>query len=83
MTWRKRAEPETVTQSESHSQDKYASEFEHTVTLLVRDTYYVFSVYAKTQDGWGEPTVVEVYTTANRGECAGLRSLPVLTYIMR
>ena len=41
---------------------------EYYVTNLQRTTYYVFSITAKTQLGFGEPGDVEVYTIVNRSE---------------
>ena len=39
---------------------------EYYVANLQRTTFYVFEVVARTQLGWGEPTVVELYTVVNR-----------------
>lgn len=39
---------------------------ENTVFGLIRETYYVFSVTAKTRLGWGETANVTVYTMNDR-----------------
>lgn len=45
-----------------------ASTREYTVRGLRRMTYYLFSVSAKTQLGWGESSSVMVLTMINRGK---------------
>ena len=47
--------------------DKDKNTFEHSVSGLLREKYYVFLVSARTELGWGEAAEVEVYTTTNRG----------------
>ena len=41
--------------------------FEYMVNTLERETYYIFSVTAKTRLGWGETASVPVLTMINRG----------------
>ena len=40
----------------------------YTVENLDREAYYEFGVTAKTQLGWGEMVVIEVFTMVNRSE---------------
>ncbi|XP_050390832.2 protein sidekick isoform X1 [Patella vulgata] len=42
------------------------STLDHTVTSLTRETYYIFTVVARTRLGWGEKAEVEVYTMVDR-----------------
>ena len=51
-----------------NSVDKNTNEpLSHTVSALERETMYVFSVTARTQDDWGKDATVEVYTISSRG----------------
>ncbi|BFZ02837.1 hypothetical protein BsWGS_05876 [Bradybaena similaris] len=40
--------------------------FQFTVSRLAAETYYVFAVQARTQDGWGQAATVDVYTISHR-----------------
>ncbi|XP_021344354.1 protein sidekick-1-like, partial [Mizuhopecten yessoensis] len=50
----------------TNSSELPSTQFEYTVATLQRETYYLFSVTARTHLGWGTPAEVLVYTMINR-----------------
>lgn len=54
----------------SNKQENYtevnATVHEFTASGLLRETYYNFSVAAKTNIGWGKPAIVQVFTMKDR-----------------
>jgi len=52
--------------SRSNSSQLNSTQREYTVATLQRETYYIFSVTARTELGWGTPADVLVYTMINR-----------------
>lgn len=54
----------------SNKQESYtevnATVHEFTASGLLRETYYNFSVAAKTNIGWGNPAIVQVFTMKDR-----------------
>ncbi|XP_035824249.1 protein sidekick-2 isoform X2 [Aplysia californica] len=63
VTWRRKDQQDSASQTAV----KQKTEFEHSVTGLEREKFYVFSVSARTEeDGFGEAAVAEVYTTSLR-----------------
>ncbi|XP_013063679.2 protein sidekick-2-like [Biomphalaria glabrata] len=64
VSYKQRDQPDTV--FESNAVEKPNNEFNMTVTGLSRETYYVFAVTARTQNGWGETAKVDVFIIANR-----------------
>ncbi|XP_069123043.1 protein sidekick-like [Argopecten irradians] len=50
----------------TNSSELPSTQYEFTVATLQRETYYVFSVTARTHLGWGTPAEVLVYTMINR-----------------
>ncbi|XP_076440901.1 protein sidekick-like isoform X2 [Babylonia areolata] len=58
-----RKQDDTASQTDSELGPKV---YEYTVDVLERETYYIFSVTAKTRLGWGETASVPVLTMLNR-----------------
>ncbi|RUS74988.1 hypothetical protein EGW08_017255 [Elysia chlorotica] len=63
VAWRREDEPNTQMKSVDKNTNGPLS---HTVSDLVQETMYVFSVTARTQDDWGEDATVKVYTISGR-----------------
>ncbi|OWF40124.1 protein sidekick-like [Mizuhopecten yessoensis] len=62
----------------TNSSELPSTQFEYTVATLQRETYYLFSVTARTHLGWGTPAEVLVYTMINR-TIPDRPSLPTIT----
>ncbi|XP_059172379.1 protein sidekick-2-like [Physella acuta] len=65
VSYKQRDQPDSVL--DINYTEKPETVFQHTVTNLTRETYYIFAVTARTENGWGEAAKVDVYTIANRG----------------
>lgn len=66
VSYKQRDQPDSVLKNNSVEHEAYVHQY--TVGGLTAETYYVFSVQARTQDGWGEAAVIDVYTIASRGK---------------
>ncbi|CAG5132926.1 unnamed protein product, partial [Candidula unifasciata] len=64
VSYKRRDEPNSVLTNQTR--DLPETVFQYTVSGLAAETYYVFSVQARTQDGWGAAATVDVYTISNR-----------------
>lgn len=66
VSYKRKDQPDSV--FNDNSVEMMSNVFEHTANELNGMTDYIFSVEAKTEDGWGKAVYVKVYTFSNRGK---------------